>query len=81
MTHWTEFGLRHVCCYCILTVALMRSKGEQWASLVGSHQLTVPPAVFLPQNLDLQLLNYPSNKIIPADQAWHFLCCGRHGRS
>ena len=63
-------------------VALIRSKGQSWASLaVNQEAVNVPCAVFLHRSLDLQHLVYPSNKIIPAlnNQSWHFLCSGRDG--
>jgi len=60
--------------------ALATSSGRSWASLsLSQHPDNVPPAVFLPQSLDLKQLTYPSNKIVSADQAWHFLCTGRDG--
>ena len=58
----------------------MRSKGAAWASLSMNQQpANVLHAVFLRRNLDLQQVVCPSNKIVPADQAWHFLCSGRDG--
>jgi len=46
---------------------------------VNQQPASVPHAVLLPCDLDLQQLTWPSNKIIPAEQAWHFLCSGRDG--
>ena len=63
-------------------VALVRSKGQLWASLSMNQQpASVPHAVLLHRNLDLQHVTYPSNKIIPAlnNHSWHFLCGGRDG--
>ena len=58
----------------------MRSKGTEWATLsVNQQPASVPRAVLLHRDLDLQQLTWPSNKIIPAEQAWHFLCSGRDG--
>jgi len=46
---------------------------------MNEQRANVPHAVFLRHNLDLQQVVCPSNKIVPADQAWHFLCSGRDG--
>ena len=63
-----------------MNIAPVKSKGHRWASLSMNQQAeNVPRAVFLRRSLDMQQLSCPSNRIIPADQAWHFLCSGRDG--
>jgi len=46
---------------------------------VNQQPASVPHAVLLHRDLHLEQLTWPSNKIIPAEQAWHFLCNSRDG--